>query len=192
MQTDVSSKIQGVTPTHKFFTQSLKLCFANIVTAGAYLSRENIVFGRRPVGWGRGKSSYFSLPFHVNMSLYSSLLSHSLNKVLFIHLWSNHCGTELSLVCRLVHIHSWEFSFKRSTNFETYKRNSHGGLGTHCPQESLVLSQLLWAPLYTTVCTYNNLLNQEFIINNTNLERQLLLMSDKQHRDIRHCLPRVS
>lgn len=61
MQTDVLAKSQGVTLAHRLFTQSFQLCFPNIETAGAYLSRKNISFWKATsvVGAGEEEQSFF-------------------------------------------------------------------------------------------------------------------------------------
>lgn len=143
MQTDVLAKSQGVTLAHRLFTQSFQLCFPNIETAGAYLSRKNISFWKATsvVGAGEEKQSFFFfLPFHLNMALYLCRLFHSL-KCSLQAFEITAVETGRSLVSRFVHIHSWKASFKIRANFEPYERNSHGSLGHHYPQDSLMLSQ---------------------------------------------------
>lgn len=70
-----------------------------------------------------GEVSNFFLPFHMKMALYLSFLSHGLKCSLYVFEITA-VGMGRSLVSRLVHIHSWEVSFKISINFEPYEKFS--------------------------------------------------------------------
>lgn len=104
MQTDVFSKFQ-VTLTHRLFTQSFQLCFSNVETAGAYLSRENISFWKAISGVeGSRRPVIFFPPFHEHVSFLKSFVPKL--KMLFVCLEITAVGTGRSLVSRLVHIPS--------------------------------------------------------------------------------------
>lgn len=148
VQTDVFSKFRGVTLIHRPLTQSFQLCFSNAETAGAYLSREKSFW--KATKWVEGERRAAIFFSHFSRTCLFTQVFHSgpTSKMLFTCLWNNSCWIGSSLVSRLVHIHSWDISLKISTNFEPHERNSHGGLGNHWPQESLVLSQNTVCSLY--------------------------------------------
>lgn len=93
-----------MTLTHRLFTQSFQLCFSNVETAGAYLSRENISFWKAISGAEGSKDQLFFSISYGHLSFLKSFVPQL--KMLFICLEITAAGTGRSSVSRLVHIHS--------------------------------------------------------------------------------------